>query len=132
MNSSKLEFTYKFENGNKLYKKLPFRPGDLVEVADWGEHYSNFTTAFNAFGFGEQIRHGYNSYEQSANRPKIFKFVAALEHSQYGGCIICHVRSMQGHNFVIGINGLKPVKVYPLRKLKGETTTVEVKKLSLK
>lgn len=134
MNSSELEFTYKFENGNGLYKKLPFRPGDLVEVADWGEHYSNFTTAFNAFGFGEQKLHGYNSYEQyvAANRPPVFKFVAALEHYQYEGHIICHVRSMQGHNFVIGIDGLKPVKVYPLRKLKGETTTVEVKKLNLK
>ena len=134
MNSSELEFTYKFENGKGLYKKLPFRPGDLVEVADWGEHYSNFTTAFNAFGFGEQKSHGFNTNRQAtaANRPHVFKFVAALEHYQYEGRIICHVRSMQGHNFVIGIDGLKPVKVYPLRKLKGETTTVEVKKLKFK
>jgi hypothetical protein len=130
MNSSKLEFTYKFENGDELYKKLPFRPGDLVEVADWGENYSNFTTAFNAFGFGEQKLHGFNTNRQAiANRPHVLKFVAALEHCQYKGCIICHVRSMQGHNFVIGIEGLKPVKVYPLRKLKGETTTVEIKRL---
>lgn len=131
MNSSKLEFTYKFENGNEFYRKLPFRPGDLVKVVDWGEHYSYFTTAFNAFGFGKQKLHGFNTNGQAivANRPKIFKFVAALEHYNYTQCIICHVRSMQGHNFVIGINGLKPVKVYPLRKLKGETTTVEIKRL---
>ena len=134
MNDGKLKFTYKFENGNKLYKKLPFRPGDLVEVADWGEHYSNFTTAFNAFGFGKQKSHGFNTDRQAiaANRPHVFKFVAALEHNTYGGRIICHVRSMQGHNFVIGIDGLKPVKVYPLRRLKGETTTVQIKKLGLK
>ena len=134
MNSSKLKFTYKFENGNELYKKLPFRPGDLVEVADWGEHYSCFQTAFNAFGFGEQKSHGFNAKRQDipANRPRVFKFIAALEHYRFKGCIICHVRSMQGHNFVIGINGLKPVKVYPLRKLKGETTTVEIKRLNLK
>jgi hypothetical protein len=130
MNSSKLEFTYKFENGDEFYKKLPFRPGDLVEVADWGEQYSNFTTAFNAFGFGKQKLHGFNTKREAiVNRPHVLKFVAALEHSQYKGCIICHVRSMQGHNFVIGIEGLKPVKVYPLRKLKGETTTVEIKRL---
>jgi len=131
MNSSKLEFTYKFEDGRIRLDTFPFRPGDLVEVIDWGEHYSSFKTAFNAFGFGEQKRHGYNCDVQSyyANRPKIFKFVAALEHCDYPQNIICHIRSMQGHNFVIGIEGLKPVKVYPLRKLKGETTTVEIKRL---
>ena len=132
MNDGKLEFTYKTESGRKTpYQTYPFRPGDLVEVADWGENYSGFRTAFEAFGFGEQKTHGYNTreYHYRGKKPKVLKFIAALEHPTYGGRIICHIRSMEGYNFVIGLEGLKPVKVYPLRKLKGETTTVEIKRL---
>jgi hypothetical protein len=131
MKNGKLRFTYKTESGCTLSKKYVFRPGDLVEVKDWGENYDTFYSAFKAFGFEEQKSHGYNTYEQrwSSERPKVFKFVAALEHPTYGGRIICHIRSMMGHNFVISLEGLKPVKVYPLRKLKGETTTVDIKRL---
>ena len=132
MNNGKLKFTYKTESGCKTpYQTYPFRPGDLVEVVDWGENYDGFQSAFEAFGFGDQKCHGYNTREHRhrGKRPKVFKFIAALEHRTYEGRIICHIRSMEGYNFVIGLEGLKPVKVYPLRKLKGETTTVEIKRL---
>ena len=124
--TTKQLFKYKFGNG--LIKEYPFRPGDIVSVKDWGGHYCSYTKAFKTFGFGEQINHGFNSSAMMyyGEKPKLYKLVAVLQHETMND-IICHIRSRTGHNFVMGIDGLKEERVYPLRI--GEKKTIEVKKL---
>lgn len=124
---TKLSFRYKLADGRIVNKVYSFRPGDLVRVTDWGEHYGSYTRAFEAFGFGEQENYGYNSSTRLYERPMLFKLVAVLEHEATND-IMCHIRSRAGHNFVISINGLAPVKVYPLRR--GEGTLIKINKLA--
>ena len=123
-------FIYHKASGRTSY--LPFRVGDIVRVTDWGESYSSYTEAF-AFLTGSKEKPYYSCddyYIQKRRREEgdkqFFKIIKIAEH-KHGVTILCYIQDRFKRGVVIGQEGLKLVKQFPLRK--NETINIVLEKI---
>ena len=111
---------------------LPFRVGDIVRVTDWGDTYSSYTGAFVFLtGSREKPYYSCNDYYLEKRRreegdKQLFKIVKIAEH-KHGVAILCYIQDRFKHGVVIGQEGLKLIKQFPLRK--NETTDIVLEKI---
>lgn len=123
-------FIYHRDNGSKAY--LPFRVGDIVRVTDWGDCYSSYVEAFVFLtGSCEKPYYSPNNYYIEKKRreegdKQLFKIVKIAEH-KHGVAILCYIQDRFKHGVVIGQEGLKLVKQFPLRK--NETINIILEKI---
>ena len=127
--NNKQLFTYQTSCGVKYF---PFRIGDIVRVIDWGETYSTYTKAFIYFtnnankpyycGLALEIE----ERRKKDGDKQYFKIIKIAEHEQ-NNSILCYIQDRTKRGVVIGIEGLKLVKQFPLRK--NETINIVLKKI---
>ena len=111
---AKETFIYHKDSGSADF--LPFRVGDIVRVTDWGQVYSSYTEAF-AFltGSRETPYYSCNDSRRQEGDKQLFKIIKIAEHEQHG-FILCYIQDRAKRGVVIGPEGLKLVKQFPLRK----------------
>ena len=105
----------------------PFRVGDVVKVKDFGETFSDWTEA--NLHFTKKVDTPFYSThlgmgERNKNTP--FKIKEIMAHPCYSR-VVCYLCDRDGHDIIIGAQGLTLVRQYPLRK--GESDTITLKKL---
>ena len=113
---------------------FPFRVGDVVRVTDWGESYSIYTKAFIYFTNSADTPYYCGFTLETEKRRKeygdkqCFKIINIAEHGDNNnGIIVCYIQDRAKHGVVIGPEGLKLVKQFPLRK--NETINIVLKKI---
>lgn len=115
-----LTFSYFVENLPFPSFKLPFREGDVVQVVYWGKRYPNYTLAKRFFGIdnlGDDI-----DVRRYCSTPfKIKNFVV----HENGGYLLCHIISRDFKSFIIDVEALIPLKVYPLRKCEKQKKKIQ-------
>ena len=120
-----MTFTFIYKGNHYWDEKweFPFRVGDVVKVNNWGEQYTTFYDAFKYFGAEE-------NRENQVLEPsyKEFKIKGVAKHPNFEN-IICYIVDRTNKWAVIGPDGLRVVKQYPLRK--GETKEIVVKKIPI-
>jgi len=123
-------FTYQTSCGTKHF---PFRIGDIVRVTNWSCSYPSYTEAF-VFLTGSRETPYYscnNLYIEDRRREdgdkQLFKIIKIAEHEFCNGNIICYIQDRTKRGVVIGLEGLKLVKQFPLRK--NETINVILEKI---
>jgi hypothetical protein len=123
-------FIYHKNSGRTDY--LPFRVGDIVRVANWGQVYSSYTNAFRYFtNSSDKPYYSCNDFNIEKRRredgkKQLFKIIKIAEHEQHG-FILCYIQDRARRGVVIGPEGLKLVKQFPLRK--NETINIVLKKI---
>lgn len=124
-------FIYHNASGRTYY--LPFRVGDIVRVTDWEESYSNYTNAFIYFtNSSDKPYYCCNDFHIRERRredgeKQLFKIVKVAEHEFSSGGIVCYIQDRAKRGIVIGPEGLKLVKQFPLRK--NETINIVLEKI---
>ena len=123
-------FIYHKNSGRTDY--LPFRVGDIVRVTNWGATYSTYTKAYIYFtnnmntpyycGMTTEI----NKRRKEDGDKQCFKIINIAEHGQ-GKDIVCYIQDRAKRGVVIGPEGLKLVKQFPLRK--NETINIVLEKI---
>ena len=124
-------FIYHKNSGSKDY--LPFRVGDIVRVTNWGQSYTRYIEAF-AFLTGSMEAPYYSSdsfslYEERIREDgdkQLFKIVKVAEHGDFEQ-ILFYIQDRAKRGVVIGPEGLKLVKQFPLRK--NETINIVLEKI---
>jgi len=118
-------FIYHKNDGRKAY--LPFRVGDIVCVRNWGQSYNSYTDAF-AFltGRSEAPYYSLNTLRRIDGNKQLFKIVKVAEHGSFAD-ILFYIQDRAKHGVVIGPEGLKLVKQFPLRK--NETIDILLEKI---
>ena len=113
---------FEFRRQIKYFDSYPFREGDIVTIKDAGLIYPTYSHAFHYFGID------YPCYYSISNIPKNkeFKIYKIAVHETMD-TILAHIRDRDFRDIVIGINGLKLIKQFPLRK--DETTNVEIERI---
>lgn len=128
------EFKYISATSGELLFKFPFRVGDLVMVTDWGESYSSYKEAFKYFGLWDKnfnvrfpfyATYPWRRREEIKNR--LFKVMGVVEHRNNSGYSVFYIKDNENKEAIIGGEGLKPFKVFPLRP--GETNEIKINKL---
>ena len=109
-----MNFKYLDENG-KYVTYLPFRKGDIVTVINNGSIYPCYSNAFYHFK-GEKLNELYYSYG-ILNKTTQFKVIniALHEDARMNGVLV-YIMDRDFKEAVIGIDGLKLFKQFPLRK----------------
>jgi len=112
---------------------LPFRVGDIVRVTDWGAVYSTYITAFCYFtNSSDKPYYSCDDFYIEKRRredgdKQLFKIVKVAEHGYGNGDIVCYIQDRARRGVVIGPEGLKLVKQFPLRK--NETINIVLEKI---
>lgn len=120
-----IRFKYILKNGETKY--IPFRPGDLVKITDWGGRYEYYESAFMHFTGSKK-----KPYYSEANaklpelRKRLFKVVDIAEHGIFEQ-IVCYLIDNEGKGAVMSSYALEPFKVYPLRE--NEIKTIHLDKI---
>jgi len=128
---AKKVFIYHKNSGRTDF--LPFRVGDIVRVIDWGESYSTYKKAFIYFTNSADTPYYCGFTLETEKRRKedgdkqCFKIINIAEHGDNNGNIVCYIQDRAKHGVVIGPEGLKLVKQFPLRK--NETINILLKKI---
>ena len=127
------EFKYISATSGRILSTFPFRVGDLVMVTDWGESYSSYKEAFKYFGLWDknyEIRFPFyatcSERRRKENKNRLFKIMGVVEHRN-NGCSVFYIKDNENRESIIGGEGLKPFKVFPLRP--GETNEIKINKL---
>lgn len=100
----------KLRRGDEVKVVLDFDIGDYVKVSDAGHQYSTYDNAFKYF-WGDTkvtyIEYDHNGDGDKLNRVwKVINMVVHESSSPDYPTIICHIRSINGENAVIGTGGL--------------------------
>lgn len=134
MENTTIKFTYVSSDGRRELGKFPYRVGDYVKVRNWGSIYSTYSGAFMFFGLRNpdgRIREPFYSNHYTSQRcrmqDRIFKIMDIAEHETYEGRTLFLIKDNQNQEAVVGEDGLKPFKAYPLRD--NETKIVEIKRI---
>ena len=110
-------------------KRYPFRVGDIVTVKNWGESYPTYRMA-NRFFTGSEATPHYSRFDYDRSRLQKFKIIKIAEHSDlHCRTIIAYIRDREGKGAIIGLDGLKLDKQYPLRI--NETKQIKLEKICL-
>lgn len=127
-NTDRFEFNYIYD-GREI-GKLPFRPGDLVRVKDWGGIYDMYTSAFIHFGFEVGKKPYYCNFSW-CDRPKcttrLFKVIDVAKHSYFSDILVVYIIDNENRGAIITGSYLKPFKVYPLRR--GESNEIKIERI---
>ena len=120
-----IRFKYILKNGEIKY--IPFRPGDLVKITDWGGRYEYYESAFMHFTGSKK-----KPYYSEANaklpelRKRLFKVVDIAEHGIFEQ-VVCYLIDNEGRGAVMSSYALEPFKVCPLRE--NERKTIQLDKI---
>lgn len=107
-------FKYLDENG-KYVTSLPFRKGDIVTVKNNGCIYPCYTNAF--YHFKGEILHELYYSRRDLNKKTQFKIInIALHENARLNAVLVYIMDRDFKEAVIGIDGLKLFKQFPLRK----------------
>lgn len=128
MNTTEIstKYRYIFENGS--WRELPFRIGDFVTVTNWGCCYDRYEKAYDML-YGSPEMTYYSSWEVRKNTDPNRRFMidGLAEHSVFNETILFSIKDNENRHAVMGLDGIKPLKIYPLRP--GENNRIKLKKV---
>ena len=87
-------------------KKLNFYVGDYVKVTNIGEQYPSYAKAFEYF-WGNRKTTDLHNYLVTHPNGNVWKVMNFVMHERTREGIIVHIRSIEGNNAAIGLNGIK-------------------------
>ena len=113
-----MKINVKLRNGNIREFETPIQVGDLVVITRPGCQYSSYKIAFEYFGFTiDDVYHvPYNLHGKNPCQPppgedrKIWRVCNYVMHSSCANTLICHLKDKDGHNVVIGCDGIKIIR----------------------
>ena len=104
---------FTFYKGDIEIAKLEFRVGDIVRVSSFGWCYTGWRAARDFFKLETEPYYNYN-YTKRSNKTE-FKIKKIAQHCFSSRQLVCYCTDREGKDIIIGTEGLKLIKQYPLR-----------------
>ena len=121
-------FNYVFEK--MVVKNLDFRIGDIVKVIDFGRSYSDCTAINKAFlGIKDNVFYNSSKGRKFRSDKTLFKIKDVKLHPYDNTEIICYIIDREKKGLIIGSDGIRVVKQFPLRNK--EKKNIVIKRIKI-